>query len=673
MASSFADYLNNWHLHGAEAIEDYTDRKTSYVVGLPPQRALELSAAELARILNDRLGEESFRQAIDPEVRVAGHLDDRPNGDWLKSCHTVGINVRTVGSFWNMLKYALTLPDHIRGIHLLPIWEPGVAGSLYGMASWNLNPEFLDHDTLRMFPGLRSVESQLQVTLNLLHALGKVVGVDVMPYADRYSEIVLANPAFFEWLIRDDLTITDHRIHLHETAGAAILDWLETTDPGTRVHRPTFFRETSEAERLNVLFGPPADYDTRRERRADLVDFLYHRGLEPVPVTTAPPYHGLEVDPSPEAQTVDEAGHRRRENLSTRPGAMSRVLGSLARFKFYGRKDDNRDWAIDFDRPRAEVWDYFTDKYAELQARYGFDFMRGKMSQVQMRPQGVPGVIDTFYDPLRAVKHRIARDAPHFAYFADGSLGESGTGSYGDGLEHLTASEAEVTSGNLQRLAPGTSEFLDALTSYLEIAEVTPVTPASTVITGKEDDPRFDHLYHHGEVARLFTGLFNGRLPLYFSLGYEQRDRHFSPAPDAFYTNRYVTLERVGPKSVSGSWRWGDNLELFRGLQSVHRFAEEHAVLLGADAGAVSVGDDGGVSWFKTPPSGDSTYLFLVNFASEARTLQVVMPTGEGAIELLFHWPDNILQPQHELNQETASFTLSSGEVRCYRLRRAHS
>ena len=54
----------------------------------------------------------------------------------------VGVNVRSVGDYGGVIKYALTLPALLDSIQLLPIWEPGVVSSLYGIASWNLNREF---------------------------------------------------------------------------------------------------------------------------------------------------------------------------------------------------------------------------------------------------------------------------------------------------------------------------------------------------------------------------------------------------------------------------------------------------------------------------------------------------------------------------------------------------
>jgi hypothetical protein len=84
----------------------------------------------------------------------------------------VGINVRTIQSFWNVVKY-FTLPASQSSIHLLPIWECGVVASLYGMAGWNINPEFYDAELASYYPHLDTVEKQLKVVVNILHALGK--------------------------------------------------------------------------------------------------------------------------------------------------------------------------------------------------------------------------------------------------------------------------------------------------------------------------------------------------------------------------------------------------------------------------------------------------------------------------------------------------------------------
>ena len=656
MAADYAAYRAEWRRREQQALTDYREGITDYVVGLSPQVALEYSGVQVAELLARRLGPATFRRALDPNERLPGHVVDRASGDWLRGCNTVGVNVRTVGSFWNVLKYALTLPDHIRGIHLLPIWEPGVVGSLYGIASWNLNPEFLDMEVIGMYPRLRSTTAQLQVVINLLHAMGKVVGMDVIPHTDRYSEIVLANPAYFEWLRRNELEIVDHRADLHREVETLVLQWLRQDKPTLSYTERDFFDGITEPERLVLLFGRPEDNLRRRSRRVSLLDYLSRRGYEPVPATMAPPYRGLEVDPDPAALTIDAAGRRWRDYRMQQPTAMSRVFGPLTRFKFYERKEDNRNWEIDFSRPRPAVWKYFTESYGREQAHVNFDFMRGDMSHVQMRPGGPPATIDAHYDPLRAVKHFVARSQPSFAYFAEGFLADPDVMGYGSEVEHLVASDAEVVLGNLQSMIPGSGEFLDALTSYLEIAEATPLTPAFTVITADKDDPRFDHFHHHGEIARFFTGLFLDQLPLYYSLGYEQRDRHFSPAANEAYTKLYVFQESKGPKSVRGPWQWGGNFELFDALQSLHAFAAKLLPSLLPDRTRVAVHASGLVRWERSLTDSGGRLTFVANFGELSSVIDLPVEA-----EILYRWPS-----ADKANEVDA--TVVSGEVRCYRV-----
>jgi len=551
-------YHQHWSAISAERFADYTSGRTSWVVGLAPEEAVSLPGEQLALHLRARLNERTFEQCLTPGYVHPSPLVGEADGTWLKSCPVVGVNVRTIGSFWNVLKYALTLPDHIRGIHLLPIWEPGVVGSLYGMASWELNPEFRSAEMAKIFPDLQRTDDQLRTVINLLHALGKVVGMDVIPHTDRYSEMVLANPDHFEWLRRHETSIVSHREYLHEEVQGSITDWLRERGPALSAYGMVGgLWQLPEADRLKLFFGHPDDFWGRQRRRIDLVGWLFYRGLEPVPATMAPPYRGLEVDPSPAAVTVDAAGRVWRDYRITEPTEMSRVFGPLTRYKLYDRQEDNRDWAIDFDQPRTWVWDYLTRHYQAQQQRYNFDFMRGDMSHVQMRPAGVPATADAYYDPLHAVKKHLQKTTPYFAYFAESFLTDPGYMAFGDEVEHLERSEAEVTLGNLQSTVPGTDEFWSMIEHYLGVASTTAVTPAWTVITGDKDDPRFDHFHHHGELARLFTGLFLGALPLYFSLGFEQRDRHFERAPNEVYSQALRFSGKPGRQVRKRSLRLG--------------------------------------------------------------------------------------------------------------------
>ncbi len=684
-------YESFWLQHRQQRMTDYASGTTDWVVGLAPEVAVNLPATEVSRLLIQRLGEEVFSSCLDPENRIPSPVASETNGNWLKTCHTVGVNVRIIGSFWEVVKYATTLPDHIRGIHLLPIWEPGVVGSLYGMASWQLNPEFYSQEAAALYPQLARIEDQLAAVINLLHAMGKVVGMDVIPHTDRYSELVLANPSHFEWIRRWDLSIISHRDYLHEEAQGAIIEWLRERGPALSAYGMVGeFWRLSEENRLKLLFGHPDDYGGRQGRRVDLVDWLYHRGLEPAPATMGPPYRGLEVDPNPEAMTIDDAGRVWRDYRITESTEMSRAFGPLTRYKLYGRKDDNENWEIDFEQPRTFVWDYLTQHYAKQQARYNFDFMRGDMSHVQMRPDGVPKEVDDYYDPLRAVKRKIAESTPHFAYFAESFLTEPGYMAFGDEVEHLERSEAEVTLGNLQSSVPGYIEFWVMIDHYLDVANRSTVTPAWTVITGDKDDPRFDHFHHHGELARLFTGLFLGKLPMYFSLGFEQRDRHLERAANEVYSKLYVFQETRGDKAVSGPFQWGSNLALFASLTELNRFAAGIMAHLGETqvlGAPIAIGagvkapmrrnapvpkgessDSKVLAWLRSASDGEGAYLFVVNFSPKALPKVTVAPGKTFTSADLLFSTKSVQQETLLLNKGTIQLTNLAGG-RCYLLK----
>lgn len=609
------------------------DNQLSFLPGLTPEAAVNLANQQLLQILVERIGADTLRTCLDPGFTQPSPVEKQPSPAWLKRVNMVGVNVRTIHNFWNVVKYALTLPASQSSVHLLPIWEPGVVSSLYGIASWNINPAFFSGELYRQFPHLDTVERQLKATVNVLHALGKSVGLDVIPHTDRYSEIVLANPHFFEWLRREGTQIVDYQNNLHTAVQAAILLFLEKnganghpypTDPAV------FFGDGfDEADRLLALFGQLRDYGGRSQRRTALMDFLFRQGFEPVPATMAPPYRGLVVDPT--SLTVDSEGREWLDYAIAEPEPMSRVFGPLTRFKFYENKDDNRHWEVDFDQPKREVWDYFTGRYAQLVQDYHFDFMRGDMAHVQMRPGGVPARPDPFYDPLGAVKQRVQQEKPHFGYFAETFLAPAGVIAYGDEVDHLETAGADTTLGDLQSMVPGSPAFLQNFRWYLDLLATRHVTPNFTLMTGDKDDPRFDQFYLGGNEARFFTALFLPDMPSYMALGFECRDPHPVPAPNEHYTKLFVFKIEEGPKATKGSYVWGKNNILFANLLKIRRFAEYFLPIM----------ENGTTRWLLPPdPTGHRKtvawglaeqpgLVFLVNWdwENEAANVKIPLPT----------------------------------------------
>ena len=493
----------------------------------------------------------------------------------------VGINVRTIGSFWNVIKYALTLPEAQSSIHLLPIWECGVVASLYGIASWNINPEFFDAELAIAFPHLNTVEKQLKVVTNIIHLMGKTVGMDVIPHTDRYSEITLANPQFFEWLQRREFEIIDHSENLHEKVQEAILDFLYQYGGTFSEYYPRqkekFFDNNifGEEHRLRFLFGEKNNLEGRTERRNKLISHLFSMGYEPVPATMAPPYRGLEVDNREEAKTTDEDGRVWRDYVITKPQNMSRVFGPLARVKLYEAKNNNVDWEIDFTKPRLHVWEYMAQKYMGFANQYNFDFMRGDMSHVQMNPEGTPSNPSIYYDIHKYIKAKIAEHKPYFGYFAESFLAPPNVMAYGNEENHLEGSDTDTTLGDLQSMVVGSEQFISAFARYHQLLITRKFAPNFTIMTADKDDPRFDSFYLEGNEIRMFIGLFLTDMPSYMGLGFEQRDPHPTPAPNEHYTKLYVFQLSEGEKATQGKYHWGQNGELFGHITALKIISDE--------------------------------------------------------------------------------------------------
>jgi hypothetical protein len=578
-------------------IDGYASGVSSFVVGLRPQDAVAMPLRDAIELLLRRHGEDVVVALSDEATNLSTPLGELPrvvrspraaerDASWVKRTNMAGVNVRTVGDYAGVVKYALTLPSHIDSIHLLPIWEPGVVESLYGIAGWGLNTEFFSDELAEYAPNLDTTAKQLRAISNLLHTMGKTLGMDVIPHTDRFSEPALSTPDLFEWMQIRDRQIVDHSDAVVRAVEDAIFTWLTERGPaserdpvpGTAV---ALFA-LDEATRLRLLFGDVADRYGRTDRRVDLVRHLKCFGLEPVPATMGVPFRGIAIDPDPAHTVVDDYGMEWPDFVMSEPQFMSRVFSPLARFKLYERRDDNANWEIDFDRPRRAVWDYVCRHYAEVQHIGNFDFMRGDMSHVQMRPSGVPDVVDGFYDILAAVKVHIQRtaEAPWFGYFAETFLPARDVFQYGEELDHLEASLADATLGDLQSTVVGDQEYLRRFRRYLDDLATRRTAPAYTVMTADKDDPRFDAFYRAGNEARLFTALFLPDMPTYTGLGFEIRDVHWEPVENERYTKLFVFREEgesnVYPSKArfGDAFIWGENDALFERVGAIHLFAE---------------------------------------------------------------------------------------------------
>lgn len=625
MSNAIADLQADWYRQYATYTDAYQSGEKSFIPNLLPQTAVRFSVYQTLEILHKRLGTDTLRRALNPAERIESPAKIYSDGSWLKRSNMVGINVRTIGSFWNIINYTLTLPASHDSIHLLPIWEPGVVGSLYGMVSWQINPEFFDVELARFVPALNSVEKQLKVVTNLLHAMGRTVGMDVIPHTDRFSEMVLACPCLFEWVQRDEkgghpAKLADHSSFVYRYVEEAIWQFLKYhgAADGTPLTfaRDTFFSTDvamlTDEQRLCILFGQPNDYGGRLNRRIALIRYLTAQGFETLPMTMAPPYRGLHINAND--FTIDEYGQTWYQYAFDKPEAMSRVFGPLARYRFYESKENNQNWVLDFGRPNLPAWAYLCRKVAECQHTYNFDFMRGDMAHVQMQPEGVPAFVDDYYDPLRAVKKYIqANGVPYYAFFAETFLAPPDTMGYGNELDHLEAIEADSTLGDLQSMVVGSEEFNRRFADYYAYLKTRRFAPSFTVMTADKDDPRFDEFYRTGNLFRYFTALFLTDMPSYVGLGFEVRNLHKERGANEEYTKLYVFQigdDRQTDKVTHEPFVWGQNADQFVAIGRIRAFAEsiwpeiarkETKWLVAPDE------DKNYIAWTHTQPTGEST------------------------------------------------------------------
>jgi hypothetical protein len=632
------------------SVAAYVAGARSFVVGLRPQDAITMPLTEVLDVLRARHGH-AVDIALSPEAvdldaplaelpaAVRSPVAGRPDSSWLKRTNMVGINLRTVGGLGNVVKYGLTLPAAVDAVQFLPFWEPGVVKSLYGMASWNLDTANRSDELRALAPHLDTIDRQLRAVTNLLHVTGRAVGMDVVPHTDRFAEQALANPALFEWMHIREHRIVDHTAGVLIPVVHAIMTWLNERGPALAgdplpPDADTLFA-LDEGVRLRVLFGDPGDLHGRIARRVDLIQYLKWFGLEPIPATMGPPYRDLVIDPDPAKMVIDEYGMQWPDIVVREPQLMSRVFSPMARYRFFEPLDDNRGWQLDFDRPYEPAWRYVCEHYARARHVGNFDFLRGDMAHVQMRPDGVPAAIDDHYDVHRAVKRYIQRehDAPYFASFAEAFLGARDVFHYGEELDHLEAAEADVVLGDLQSTVVGEPEHLRLFRRYLDDLATRRAAPAYTLMTADKDDPRFDAFYRAGNEARLFTALLLPDMPSYVGLGFEIRDVSHEPAPNEHYTKLFVFEERgesnIHPSKArfSDTYVWGTNQALFERLTAIRVYADDLLAELG-DAARTrwllppdATGLRGLVAWTQAAYSlapGARPHLCVVNYDLDA-------------------------------------------------------
>jgi hypothetical protein len=276
---------------------------------------------------------------------------------------------------------------------------------------------------------------------------------------------------------------------------------------------------------------------------------------------------------------------------------------------------------------------------------------------------------------------------PWFAYLAETFLPARDIFQFGEELDHLEASLADATIGDLQSTVVGDHEFLRRFRRYLDDLATRTTAPAFTVMTADKDDPRFDLFYRAGNELRLFTALFLPDMPSYTGLGFEIRDVHWEPVENERYTKLFVFHEEgesnIYPSKArfSDNFVWGTNDDLFARLTDLRVFAETLLRDIAASTTKWLLPPDattlrGIAAWTQDPsslPVGTPRYVFLANYDLERNSRYFGVPAlpSEATLKPIF----TTLGAEHLDQSEVTSNgffhrieNLAPGEGRVYRV-----
>ncbi|MBK8190712.1 MAG: hypothetical protein IPK79_09730 [Vampirovibrionales bacterium] len=661
----------------------YETRATSFLA-CPPAEALAMSTPQTLAILEKRLGADVLRRALTPGESIESPLADAHarerqtdssahESGWLAKSHIVGAHPRALGSFWNVVKYAMTLSAAQNAIHLLPVFEQQL-NSLYMQNSWRIESEFFDPALAQAHPQLDTPEKQLKATINVLHAMGKAVGFDLMRSSAHYSEMMMAHPDYFPWVqLSEDLSAIarqDNRAHepaqavmrgfLQEFGDAGAMDlqalaaiearmardgwWTVPADACKGPPPPPDFdlfapaSESNEEARLSALLGPVSCPQLRLARRIAILTRLKDARLFPAPVVDGPPFRplslaGLNKDGWP----LFEVGALTQRDR----GGFSSIFGGMAPYKLYETDDAGR---FQIDKPLPAVWAYLKRQAVDLQKAYGFDFIRGDMAHLDYRAAAASqnpapeALTPEAYDMFSAMKQAVQREngAPWFAFLPEAMFHIKPHNP--DALQHARWMTSDAALGQLQGRSLEGDDFRRSLQWRNQAHAQSNLPICNGMMTADSDNSARAHLYAspRGNLARAFAGLFSP--PSYMGMGFEMKgdpagadSASSAPVDKTAFTHPYNNGLKNKP------YQWGKSAETFNGLTRMKRRleADEHALGKAFQRGVITPLDPHAdprqpvVSWVLKPDGARPEFLFALNTDIERPQNSARIAAGE--------------------------------------------
>jgi len=507
---------------------------------LNPIDCLNLSFKQSIDTLKTKLGEKLFNETLDINNFVKSPVADFKDTSWCQTLKIIGINPRITKTYWGIVKYAMSFPEN--GIHIMPLYKTG-DGSLYVQNNWELNEDFYDEDLANL--GFKTCEEQLKFIINILHAMGKIVGFDALAHCDNFSEIVLTNPKLFEWVkLNDDKTaqipfdkINYNKLYLE--VQNTIIDFLKLPEN-------TF--ELDENERNELIF--PKNID-KFKRRMELRKAIRNNGIEPIPVVEHAPCRPVVFDKITKENNESWATFK-VENKSN----SARIFGAITPYKLY--------YIDNFGYPRkndfyAESWDYFSSKINDFQRKFNFDFLRADMAHNQCSHSHREEKDINCPELWTYVKNNIQENKPYFATVAEAFYSKY----YIDGISDMINKDFDIVIGemNFKNLD---KEYLNLIDDYIKpFRENFFFYPSVTIFTNDGDLECHNHLFesNNKNLARYFISLFLN-LPSYMGMGFELRD--INPKNSYNYSNQYV-------KKQNEDYRFGNNIEFLNKLNEIRK------------------------------------------------------------------------------------------------------
>lgn len=513
---------------------------------MTPKDAIGLPFDESLRYLETIVGAEELKSAFDISRKISPKKIDKGANFSPKTLKTIGINPRLTKTFWGIVKYSMTFPE--QGVHIMPLFESG-DGSLYVQNSWRLNNDFLDQDLISL--GYKTSSEQLKLVVNVLHSMGKLVGFDVLPHVDNFSEIVILNPCLFEWI-----KLTDNntkQILPSEIDYNLLYKDVERVMIETCNLPPDFFLR-SEAEKQEILFPSNSD---RFEKRMKIRKAIRNSGYEPIPVVEHQPLRPILFD------KIQKNGDESWASFYVpNMKEYSKIIGAITPYKWYKVDDKGHPLSCELEH---RTWEYFIHNVSGFQESFDFDFYRADMAHNQISQACIDKNAE--FQPVefwKELKAEIRKNKPEFFTLAECFYGNY----YITGIEDMINKDFDIVLGcqNFQQLESSYLNFIDDFLNPFRINF--PFFPCVSVFTNDGDLPVHNRFFSSNKVCetRLFVALFLN-LPSYMGIGFETRD--ICSTKEENYSNEYVRVK-------DADYEFGNNYDLYNSISTMRELYENH-------------------------------------------------------------------------------------------------